>query len=55
MVRHASLVCQHLENISPQALEKYQHLIRQYVRNRHGVYALWPRSAWNGRACCVST
>jgi hypothetical protein len=43
MARHASLVCQHLENISRQALEKYQHLIRQYVRNRHGVYALYRR------------
>ena len=43
MPRHASLVCQHLENISRQALEKYQHLIRQYVRNRHGVYALYRR------------
>lgn len=41
MARHASLVCQHLENISRQALEKYQHTIRQYVRNRHGVYALY--------------
>lgn len=43
MARHASLVCQHLENISRQALEKYQHTIRQYVRNRHGVYALYRR------------
>jgi hypothetical protein len=41
MVRHTSLVCQHLENISRQALEKYQHLIRQYIRNRHGVYAIY--------------
>ncbi len=43
MPRHASLVCQHLENISRQALEKYQHIIRDYVRNRHGVYALYRR------------
>jgi hypothetical protein len=41
MARQTSLVCQHLENISRQALEKYQHTIRQYVRNRHGVYALY--------------
>ena len=43
MARPKPLVCQHLENISRQALEKYQHLIRQYVRNRHGVYALYRR------------
>src|SRR6266568_6304753 len=41
MARHAPLVCQHLENLSRRVLEKYQHLIRQYVRNRHGVYALY--------------
>ncbi len=33
-----------MENISRQALEKYQHIIRQYVRQRHGVYALYRRS-----------
>jgi hypothetical protein len=44
MARNAPLVCQHLENISRQALEKYQHIIRQYVRNRHGVYALYRRN-----------
>lgn len=44
MARHAPLVCQHLENISRQALEKYQHIIRQYVRKRHGVYALYRRN-----------
>lgn len=43
MARQKSLVCQHLENISRQALEKYQQTIRQYVRNRHGVYALYRR------------
>jgi hypothetical protein len=41
--RPKPLVCQHLENISRQALEKYQHIIRQYVRSRHGVYALYRR------------
>jgi hypothetical protein len=43
MARHTPLVCQHLENISRQALEKYQHIIKQYVRYRHGVYALYRR------------
>jgi len=43
MARQSPLVCQHLENISRLVLDKYQHIIRQYVRNRHGVYALYRR------------
>jgi len=35
------LVCQHLENISRDALEKHQKIIKQYVRRRNGVYALY--------------
>jgi hypothetical protein len=35
------LVCQHLENISRNALEKHQKIIKQYVRRRNGVYALY--------------
>ena len=35
------LVCQHLENLSRVALEKYQDIIRDYVRHRHGIYALY--------------
>ncbi|MHB8844709.1 MAG: restriction system modified-DNA reader domain-containing protein [Nitrospirota bacterium] len=35
------LVCQHLENISRRALEQYQGLVREYVKGRHGVYALY--------------
>ncbi|MBP7748483.1 MAG: DUF2924 domain-containing protein [Phycisphaerae bacterium] len=38
-----SLVCQHLENISRAALEKYQHIVRGYVRKQHGIYALYRR------------
>lgn len=41
MKRNAQLVCQHLENISRQALEKYQGIIRQFVRDRQGIYALY--------------
>ena len=37
------LVSQHLENISREALEKYQNIIRRYVRRRQGVYALYRR------------
>ena len=44
MPKRTPLVCQHLENISRQALEKYQHIIKQYVRYRHGVYALYRRN-----------
>ena len=41
MTKSTHLVCQHLENISSDALEKYQTIIRQYVRRRSGVYALY--------------
>ena len=40
MRKSPQLVCQHLENISRTALEKYQKIIRQYVYRRQGVYAL---------------
>lgn len=43
MAKRSSLVCQHLENISREALAEYQVIIHQYVRNRHGVYALYRR------------
>ena len=35
------LVCQHLENISRDALWRHQKIIKQYVRRRNGVYALY--------------
>lgn len=41
MAKRSSLVCQHLENISRDALERHQDIIRQYVRGRQGVYALY--------------
>ena len=41
MAKSEHLVCQHLENISSDALEKYQKMIRQYVRRRSGIYALY--------------
>lgn len=43
MAKTPQLVCQYLENISREALEKYQELVRQYVRHRQGVYALYRR------------
>jgi len=43
MARWEPLVCQHLENLSRDALEKYHDIIRDYVRRRHGVYALYRR------------
>jgi hypothetical protein len=39
--KKGQLVCQHLENISRRALEQYQGLLREYVKGRHGVYALY--------------
>lgn len=44
MAKRAQLVCQHLENISSDALEKYQDVIRSYVRGRQGIYALYRRN-----------
>ena len=44
MSKRAPLVCQHLENISREALEKYQDIVRQHVRRRQGVYALYRRN-----------
>jgi len=41
--KRTQLVCQHLENISREALERHQEIIRQYVRGRQGVYALYRR------------
>jgi hypothetical protein len=37
------LVCQHMEQIPAKALERYQFIIREYIRGRHGVYALYKR------------
>ncbi len=39
-----NLVSQYLENISSKALEKYQDIIKKYVRDRHGVYALYRKN-----------
>ena len=41
MAKSPQLVCQHLENISGDAFEEYQGIIREYVSRRHGVYALY--------------
>ena len=35
------LVCQHLENIFRDSLEKHQKIIKKYVPRRNGVYALY--------------
>ncbi len=37
------MVCQHLENISAKMLEDHQEIIREYIRGRHGIYALYKR------------
>ena len=44
MARQSQLVCQHLENISHDALSKYQNVIRSYVRGRQGIYALYRKN-----------
>ncbi len=39
----ARLVSEHLENISREVLARHQDVIRQYVRGRRGIYALYRR------------
>lgn len=39
--KREQLVTQHLENLSRRALEEYQDVIREFVRRRHGIYALY--------------
>ena len=41
--RSSQLVCQHLENISRKMLEENLDIIRDFVRGRTGVYALYRR------------
>ena len=43
MAKRSPLVCQHLENVSRDVLEEHQDIIREYVRHRQGVYALYRR------------
>jgi hypothetical protein len=43
MPKRTPLVCQHLENVSREVLEQHQDIVRQYVRHRQGVYALYRR------------
>ncbi len=42
--RRRPLVVQHLENISRAALEEYQTILRDYVKGRHGIYALYGKN-----------
>jgi predicted GIY-YIG superfamily endonuclease len=44
MSKRMPLVSQHLESISREALERYQDIVRRYVRRRQGVYALYRRN-----------
>jgi hypothetical protein len=39
-----NLVCQYLENISRKALEKYQNIVKKYVKGRHGLYVLYRKN-----------
>ena len=41
MAKKTQIVCQHLENVSRTAFEEYQDIIREYVCDRHGIYALY--------------
>jgi len=39
-----NLVCQYLENISRKVLEKYQNIVKKYVKGRHGLYVLYRKN-----------
>jgi len=41
MANRSSLVCEYLEKISDKVLEDHQDIIRSYVGERHGIYALY--------------
>lgn len=43
MPKERQLVSQYLENISREALAKYEDIVRNFVRNRQGIYALFKR------------
>jgi predicted GIY-YIG superfamily endonuclease len=43
MPTEGQLVSQYLENISREALAKYEDIVRNFVRNRQGIYALFKR------------
>jgi len=45
--KSSQFVFQHLENISRDALEQYQKLIKQYVHRQSGVYALYNKNKLN--------
>ena len=49
-MKRAQLVCQHMESISREALERHQEIIRQYVRGRQGVESTELESR-GGRSC----
>jgi hypothetical protein len=44
MTKQKSLVTQHLENLPREVLKDYRDIIREYVKRRHGVYALYQRN-----------
>lgn len=41
--RRGQLVCQHLENVSRDLLQSYPDIFREFVKGRHGIYALYRR------------
>jgi hypothetical protein len=39
--KRTHLVCQHLERLSAKFLDQYRDIIRERIRGRHGIYALY--------------
>lgn len=44
MKRRSTLVSQYLENVASGAMEEYQDIIRGYIGNRPGIYALYRKN-----------
>ena len=42
--KKSPLVCQHLEMVSRRALERYRDVLKQFVKRRHGIYALYRKN-----------
>ena len=43
MAAPRALVTQHLENVSREAFQQYEDIVRAHIRNRQGIYALYRR------------
>ena len=43
LARSRPLVIEHLEDVSRDTLAEYQDIVREYIRGKHGIYALYKK------------